>query len=314
MSETVKQILECAVLQACEHELKRLKEHANEDIGLEIVKGLKEISKLSNFADKPDYTNPWTAFHHAIWYHLSHVNFLKKELGKLLQDGGHLDSREILRIVDFGCGTMPVKWGIALALADARSLAKVVISNYDTSKQMKDFGVYMWNRLVDVVDSRKSQSEVGLLRDAIGRIKATDFEINPFPQIPKKAKKRQRERIRRKRREVREFLSNAHLLVATHCIYDESDCEKILRLSGCWNMETFLTLNSERAREISRLQQSGEVEVEWSGNLTKLTEFRKEKLYPLCEKFKEGCNCLRWLRGKPVPWEPKDATVVKFKQ
>lgn len=300
-SESYKEILELAVLEACEDEIERLnklemqagvdefvreqgyeKTQLSEDesdlaylagvasIACSVSHGLGVLGSLST-GDKPDYDLRWIPLLHASWYHLRHVNFLQNELAARLKRHANSD---VIRVTDFGCGTMPVMWAIALVLADPKNELtnqKVSVYNYDTSEAMKKMGKDMRAKLIEVVKSRQDLDRDGRLFNALGRVTES----------------------------TKKFYSDAHLLTAIHCIYDEETCGKIKKTPIT---DRLVTLHRGKADDLE-LKDQTPVSGKWSGNLDKLTEFRKETIGSLCQHS---------YLSRPVKWNNRDVVRVNL--
>lgn len=273
MSKFYEEIFEFAVLAACEDELDRLCYEAEvipptlDEVGESISKGLTHLGNLQS-GKKPDYSHPWVPLLHASWFHLRHVNFLQTVLAAQLRK--HANSDE-LRIVDFGCGTMPVMWAIALALADSNNNLthqKIIIHNYDQSKEMKMLGECMWLKLDAIIGTRKNHREGRMLHNAIKRIKLSNTK-----------------------------LTSPNLLTAIHCLYDKQTCNTIKNAPIA---DKCVILHRSKVRELN-LQHVASVTAKWSGDLEKLTKFRHETI---------GYFCQHNFLNRPVKWDNRDAVLV----
>ena len=290
-SEYYKDILELAVLEACEDELgvivydeytrilnhaperlsksdqERLVPKANIEIGQSISKALSMFRNFKSGA-KPIYDHPWVPLLHASWYHLGHVNFLQTELARRLKR--HAKSNEVIRVVDFGCGTMPVMWAIALVLADpdnGMTQQKVHIYNHDTSQAMWALGDMMWKKLEEIIPVQVDEGRI--LYDAIGRITESKENLD----------------------------SNAHLLTAIHCLYDKEGCTEIKNIPI---VDKCVMLHQTKYKKLGlKFQES--INGPWSGELEKLTNSRKEKL---------GCYCSDEYLRKSVNWDSSGVVLV----
>ena len=270
-SESYKGILELAVLEACRAELQHLATQKERDQS--ISEGLSMLRDLQ-FGIKPDYDHSWIPLLHASWYHLKHVNFLQTELADRLKQYAGPD---VIRVVDFGCGTMPVMWAIALVLADPENELtnqRVAILNYDESDEMKALGHSMWYKLGEIIENRANHcDECSMLHNAIGRI--TESEIK--------------------------FKSGAHLLTAIHCLYDTEVCNTVNKAPIA---DKCVTLTSGKADELG-LKFKESIVGKWSGNLEKLTKFRAEEI---------GRFCPHSFLNRFVTWNNRNVVLVDLQK
>ena len=291
-SEYYKGIFELAVLETCEEMLdvtlsgeytrilggspEQLITEANAEIDRSISAGLSMLRNLQS-GIRPDYNHLWLPLLHASWYHLRHVNFLQPELTRRLKR--YANSNEI-RVMDFGCGTMPVMWAIALVLADPENQLthhKVVVQNYDTSERMKVMGHEMRKKLREILARNNNSVGSKRLYGAIRRI--TEVKLESAADLSN---------------------SDAHLLTAIHCIYDNkgrTEIENIPVEDKC------ITLQRKKAKQIGLTAQQP-VTGPWSGELKKLTKFRKEKI---------GFHCpYEPYLKKLVEWRHHDFVLVNL--
>ena len=118
----------------------------------------------------PDYADDVTAAAYLFTYQASHIGVawaVVQELSRnslnsnlLLTDSGKL------HVIDFGCGALAMQFGVAMAIADAiekgEKIDSVVIDGIDTSRQMQDIGMSVWQEFGKAVDS-------GLRLEALSR-------------------------------------------------------------------------------------------------------------------------------------------------
>lgn len=284
-SECYKEILESAVLEACEDEYARI---CNYDPSPLFHKQQKKIKRsisvglecLVNLTDgkQPDYDHVWVPLLHASWYHLRHVNFLQTELADRLK---RYTNQDEIRVIDYGCGTMPVMWAIALVLADPENKLthqKVSIYNHDTSKAMKKMGYTLYTKLKEAVENKQDLDEGKRLYDAISRVTES---MKCFRS------------------------SDAHLLTAIHCLYDTAAFEKLKLVR---TEDKCVTLHRMKAKRLGLAIQKKDIQAQWSGEIEKLTIFRSEKMGNLCSDNKH-----KSLLESPVKWEDiRDVVLVSL--
>ena len=258
-------------------EIDRLSPKKTEETRRSISDGLSELDKLKS-SNMPNYDHPWVPLLHASWYHLRHVNFLQTVLADRLKQ--HANAGEI-RVVDYGCGTMPVMWAIALVLANPENeltQQKISIYNYDPCTAMLDFGRGMWEKLRTVIWLWSNPDEGRRLYDATSRITVSTKKFGP----------------------------TSHLLTAIHCLYDKKECRAIKK-SPVQNR--CVTLHRTKANKLGLTIQKS-ANGPWSGNLEELTEFRRIAL---------GSYCTPRYKTRPhkhlsrlVTWNSSGVVLVKL--
>ena len=183
MLSALPSILEETVLKSCEKELERLLENTDKNAaGTSIEEALEELYGLSE-GTKPNYTHPWVPLLHASWYHLRHVKFCLNTVYELLKEP--VRSGEPIGILDFGCGTMPLQWAAAVAIAamvikDKLSIPNIRIVNIDESEPMNDLGCDMWEDVQTVVEQKQKtgEEEIRPLYSVMQEMKAVG-SVNP---------------------------------------------------------------------------------------------------------------------------------------
>ena len=69
-----------------------------------------------------------------------------------------------LHVVDFGCGTLAMQFGVALAAADAlqrgQTLNSIKIDLIDSSQPMIDFGLKIWSRFKKEVENNERLADL----------------------------------------------------------------------------------------------------------------------------------------------------------
>ncbi len=116
----------------------------------------------------PNY-DEWDAIFYATWYQPSQVNLAYMLATKLQTEGGVGSSEGgSLEVVDFGCGSLAIQFGMALAMADlakeSQPLLKVSVFSTDKSTSMMDFGWLLWERFREEIENTQVYSELGTLR------------------------------------------------------------------------------------------------------------------------------------------------------
>ncbi len=118
----------------------------------------------------PDYADDVTAAAYLFTYQASHIGLAWAMIGDMAQN--RLNSNLLLtdsgklHVIDFGCGALAMQFGVALAVAEAiengEQIDTVIIDGIDTSKQMQEMGMSVWQEFSKAVDS-------GLRLEALSR-------------------------------------------------------------------------------------------------------------------------------------------------
>ena len=131
MGQSILQALDQAICEAGWQRLGELVEQieaesrheavAKQAVAEQINGSLFELANLAN--RMPNYNNDWLALFYALWYQPKQINVAYRAIDRVrayrhLDAGALIDGRR-LRIVDFGCGSLAMLFGTALALADA---------------------------------------------------------------------------------------------------------------------------------------------------------------------------------------------------
>ena len=118
----------------------------------------------------PDYADDVTAAAYLFTYQASHIGVAWAMVQEMMRNrsGSNLllmDSGK-LHVIDFGCGALAMQFGVVLAIAEAiekgEKIDSVVIDGIDTSRQMQDIGMSVWQEFGKAVES-------GLRLEALSR-------------------------------------------------------------------------------------------------------------------------------------------------
>ena len=117
----------------------------NNQITKKVLDALESLEKLQT-DEMPDYHDKWVAlFYH--WYQPSQINLAYSMIKSIINSTDILNEK--LHIVDFGCGSLAMQFGVALAVADMRnkkSITEIRIDSIDTSQAMINIGREMWEQ------------------------------------------------------------------------------------------------------------------------------------------------------------------------
>ncbi len=283
-------------MNSCRRELARLQRTMNERaVGTSIERGINEFVKLKK-GEKPNYRLPMVPLLHASWYHLAHVNFCIKTVSDLIKEPVH--SGESVGILDFGCGTMPLQWAVAVAVADMvkdqMQIPNIYVVNTDKSDKMSSLGCDMWAELKELVQN----NENGELRRLAGVMQKMETSVlNPAGNLSAVLPSNQK----------------LHLVAAIHAIYDNVDVlrqkhiEKIIK--GFPTPSIWFTTNKRAGEKLLKTDRAskrfnlGDMKLTWPGRVAKdLTSFRQNALLPLCGQ-NAGSLAKKFLK-REVKWNP----------
>ncbi|MCY3867959.1 MAG: hypothetical protein OXG87_00305 [Gemmatimonadetes bacterium] len=139
--QIAKIILDEVITTVSEQEFNRLASglNINEKPEDKVRYALESLGKLG-IGEMSDYHDEWVAlFYH--WYQPAHINLAYS----MIKSTGILNEK--LHIVDFGCGSLAMQFGVALAVADKinkKSITEIRIDSIDTSPAMIKVGQKMW--------------------------------------------------------------------------------------------------------------------------------------------------------------------------
>ena len=161
--------LDNAMTTVAEQEFNRLTRGlTNEQITVKVVGSLRSLDRL-RVGKTPNYDGWDALFYH--WYQPSHINLAYNTIN--LANG----LRDQLHIVDFGCGTLAMQFGVFLAAADAiergQPITEIKIDSIDTSQAMVNVGQKIWEQLY---------REIGRIPD-LGYLDRAYKVIQPIPRI-----------------------------------------------------------------------------------------------------------------------------------
>ncbi len=137
-------ILDEVITTVSEQEFNRLAGGLNTDqITKKVLDALESLGKLQK-GEMSDYHDEWVALFYN-WYQPSQINLAYSMIKSMINSTGILNEK--LHIVDFGCGSLAMQFGVALAIADTKnkkSITEIRIDSIDTSQAMIDIGEKMW--------------------------------------------------------------------------------------------------------------------------------------------------------------------------
>ena len=250
----------------------------------------------------------WDALFYSLWYQPTHINLAYTLLKHIPHsDNPIMRSDECLHILDFGCGSLAMQFGIAFALADAIDAGSypplVVISSDDPSDDMTYFGRLLWEEFLHEINNEKRYRNLESLRHACRQLTIGDFEeanwlCQQFHQ--------------------EENLSSARWLSVIHVAYEESfdSVNRSLgRITREWRPDIILVTSHESSinyayspsnyyyRDSSGLVNG--IDLELHGEFNSVTEFRlnlyEKNVAGLLDASDERFVA-NYLRLYPTPW------------
>ncbi len=153
----VTKCLSRAIVDVAEGEFVRLsKDKSPVAQAEEIREALRELLKLSSGSEMPNYENSWVPLMYLTWYHPRQVNLAYSiVLNSLRQLSTDRCRPEKLYIVDYGCGTLAMQFGIALAQLKCKiggfATPEIRMDALDTSEPMIELGKRVWNRFIKLL-------------------------------------------------------------------------------------------------------------------------------------------------------------------
>ena len=168
----VTRCLSQAIVDVAAWEFNRLKEGMS---GIEVARLVE--GALQSLADlrrgkMPGY-NEWDALFYLTWFHPNHVNLAYSMIMAMLKNTG----RELpsdLYVLDFGCGTLAMQFGLALAVADLRDeqpVKSVRVNSIDCNAPMVRLGEKAWDKFGELAGEN---ADLAALSDAMNSITRTD--------------------------------------------------------------------------------------------------------------------------------------------
>ena len=277
---------------------------------------LGSLDKLSQ-GIMPQYSDEWVALLYMTWYHPNHVNLAYSMIGSALAErerslGNNpcnptLTNTGRLHVVDFGCGTMAMQFGVALAVADAldgeQEIYSVKVDSIDASQEMSGLGQKLWDSFTVFV---AQDGRLDSLARVLDRMDAKVGEFTPSTN------------------------DHEYWLSAMHVTYDDNvnNVEESLR-NLCDQVRPslgFMTSHNnpwgktlaDMASPFKDNQYYSEIPCRidpvFSGGLTAVTQWRYTVKRDICQKLTAATQQLKFLggdkgyyMGNPVNWRWQDA-------
>ena len=153
--ESIAKALDKAIAKVAKAEFCRLAAKLNGDkveIARAVENALRGLAGLQG-GNQPHYDDEWLALLYSTWYQPSHINLAYSMIKAMAKqrdpEGAVLSPTGKLHVVDFGCGTLAMQFGVALAAADAlqqgQRLTAIRIDLIDSSRAMIGMGLNIGN-------------------------------------------------------------------------------------------------------------------------------------------------------------------------
>ncbi len=137
------------------------------EVAADLHRSLRSINRLRT-GGIPTY-NAWDALFYLVWYQPSQINLAYTLARNTRQDKNPLQSGAgSLQVIDFGCGSLAMQFGLALAAADTLmehgTLPQVAIISEDSSAPMRDIGLKLWVNFINEISDTQKHPDLESLR------------------------------------------------------------------------------------------------------------------------------------------------------
>ena len=288
----VTNILDYVIKTVSEQEFNRLASGLTiEEKGKKVLDALESLEKLRT-DEMPDYHDKWVALFYS-WYQPSQINLAYSMIQSIINSTDILNEK--LHIVDFGCGSLAMQFGVALAIADTittknkKSITEIRIDSIDISQAMIDIGKEMWE-LFTKLYNQKLYNHLGPVCEII--------KPNYYKDIG----------------QVELAQSSDRWISAIHAVYDENkdDIKQSLEsLVDRLHPDTCFVSTHESKKSLlkevwpfSSKPRKTELSLQFNSELTKITEWRRN----LNKTLSQSHGYLHI----PVTWERHDAEIWHF--
>ncbi len=148
-------ILDNVITTVSAQEFNRLASGLNTNqITQKVFDALESLKKLQK-GEMSDYHDEWVALFY-YWYQPSQINLAYSMIKSIINPTDILNEK--LHIVDFGCGSLAMQFGVALAIAadtiNKNSITEIRIDSIDTSQAMIDIGRKMWKSFTKLYNQK----------------------------------------------------------------------------------------------------------------------------------------------------------------
>lgn len=141
-------VLDQAIAEVAAREFSLLSEGmTKEEWSSKVHQSLNSLGGLQQ-SSPPDYNDPWIALFYMTWYQPGQIHLVRSliEEQRKARGSGRLleDDRQLLHIIDFGCGALAMRFGLVLALAEAlergEDITEIHIDSIDPNTAMVQMG------------------------------------------------------------------------------------------------------------------------------------------------------------------------------
>ncbi len=157
--EVLNAVLDRSIATVAEREFGLLsKGMTKEEWSNTVHQSLNSLTGLQQ-SNPPNYDDPWIALFYLNWYQpgqIQLVHLLIEEQRKA--SGGRQllrSNRQLLHVIDLGCGALALRFGLVLAVAAALELGEDIdeihIDSIDPNTAMAQMGVKIWNEFLSQV-------------------------------------------------------------------------------------------------------------------------------------------------------------------
>ncbi len=155
----VQDALDNAIADAGRAEFRRLAQGLTpQQLTANVAYALDQLRRLAR-GEMPNY-NEWVTLFYGLWYQPKHINLAYRMIDVMAKGRNArnpvLTDSGALRVVDFGCGSFAMQFGVALAAASALSqrqrIESIKIDAIDSSDAMIRMGQSIWNNFVQAAD------------------------------------------------------------------------------------------------------------------------------------------------------------------
>ena len=196
--EALRAVLDRSIATVAERQFGSLsKGMTNQEWSNKVRESLNSLAGLQQ-SNPPNYNDPWIALFYLTWYQpgqIQLVHQLMNEQRRATGRGRLLKSdRQVLHVIDLGCGALALRFGLVLAVAAALELGddidEVHIDSIDPNTTMAQMGVSVWNEfLSQVLSGGKDDPDLKWVLTAVRKfsqpvptvrnIKLKELNVNP---------------------------------------------------------------------------------------------------------------------------------------
>ena len=288
--------LDKAIVSTVKSQYDRITEGKNSfECAFEVGKALEALRYLGR-GKEPDYNDEWIALFYLTWYQGAHINLACEVVRKLFSCSK--DKEKPINIIDFGCGTLAVKFALAIYMAETGKFPDIVLDSIDPSKSMRNIGKKMFKKFWHIVEEDHNLPHLAYACDRI-------FHQSNFGSSYKDI-------------EIDFDRASKDWLILMHAVYEsnkypiKSSLEKI---SDTWKPEQAIITSHSNKLDLIKFIVDGygrESEVSWleCQELNKTTKWRKMLYNRLENCFNEKYRDLAssFLRGT-VTLEPSNPVI-----